>query len=189
MDANIINARQTSLGIVGDNLPFINDIIDIVNATEDTKNIPWGTGSICTNSPSNPYWDTEFKYYQRFIEDSRILDQFGVFTEENTINPVTAFKSSQLQKTPVDHSPAGTIARLTGLTKYDAEGLLAVHQYQTFLAHYNPTTSAPLHTTSSLSFIFQQNSAQPSIIPQISYLVNKNPSISLSKVKLQGVSA
>lgn len=72
-DANILNALQTDFGIVGNNLPVVNDIVDVVNAAEDVANEGWATGSTCMNSKDNPRWDTEFKYYQRYIEDMRIL--------------------------------------------------------------------------------------------------------------------
>ena len=72
-DANILNALQTDFGIVGNNLPIVNDIVDVVNAAEDVANEGWATGSVCMNSDDNPRWDSEFKYYQRYIEDMRIL--------------------------------------------------------------------------------------------------------------------
>ena len=70
---NILNALQTDFGIVGNNLPIVNDIVDVVNAAEDVANEGWATGSVCMNSDDNPRWDSEFKYYQRYIEDMRIL--------------------------------------------------------------------------------------------------------------------
>lgn len=136
IDANIHNAMQHSLGVVGDNLPILNDIIDIVNATEDIKNLPWATGAICVNSPQNPKWE-EFKYYQRYIEDHRLLDQLGAHQDQK--NPVLAFKDHYQSTHPLDTSPSGTLARITGLTKFDTEGLLAIQEYQNTLRRYQST--------------------------------------------------
>lgn len=87
-DANILNALQTDYGIVVNNIPYINDFLDIVNAAEDVANEPWATGSICMNSDDNPRWDSEFKYYQRYIEDMRILDSMEdeVGNNEKTVS-------------------------------------------------------------------------------------------------------
>ena len=171
IDANIENALQHSLGVIGDNLPFLNDIVDIANAAENLANKPWTTGQICANSTKNPVWDSEFKYYQRYIEDNRILDQLGTFNSENgNTNPVLGLKYLHEQKHPIDHSSAGTIARLTGLTKFDAEGFLAIRDYKQYLASYHPEKS---------NFL-----AQPSIISHFMNFVNKatNHTTTLSKI-------
>lgn len=139
IDANIQNSLQHSLGVIGDNLPVLNDIVDIVNAAEDLENLPWATGAICVNSAKNPRWNSEFKYYQRYIEDNRILEQFGAYQESK--NPVIAFKETHELAHPTDHSPAGTLARLTGFTKYDAENIIALYQYSQDLQLYHPTTA------------------------------------------------
>lgn len=72
-DANILNALQTDAGIVLNNVPVLNDIIDVVNAYEDATNQGWATGTNCEMSPKNPRWDSEFKYYQRYVQDMRYL--------------------------------------------------------------------------------------------------------------------
>lgn len=163
IDANIENARQHSLGIVGDNLPILNDIVDIANAAENIANKPWTTGQICANSSKNPVWDSEFKYYQRYIEDSRIFDQFGAFdSSEGQTNPVLGLKLNHEVKYPLDNSPSGTLARITGLTKFDAEGLLAIRDYNNYLASYHPE---------KVKFL-----AQPSIISHFSFFVNSKTS-------------
>ena len=94
-DANILNALQTDYGIVVNNIPYINDFLDIVNAAEDIENEPWATGSNCMNSSSNPRWDSEFKYYQRYIEDMRILDSME---DEAGNNEKTVSTSEKIDK-------------------------------------------------------------------------------------------
>ncbi len=137
-DANILNALQTDFGIVGNNLPFVNDILNVINAAEDVRNEPWATGSICENSSSNSRWDSEFKYYQRYIEDMRILG--GMEDETGGSNPVLAYESRYEQTHPIDNSFEGTLARISGQTKDDIAFLLEYTRYSTELAKYDPST-------------------------------------------------
>ena len=135
-DANILNALQTDGGIILNNTIFINDIIDIINAAEDIGNKKWATGENCLNSSSNPRWENEFKYYQRYIEDMRILNTM----DEDAKNPVLAYLEAYDEKHPVDNSFEGTLARISGLTKYDVAFLLEMTEYSTWLAQYDPST-------------------------------------------------
>ena len=83
-DANILNALQTDAGIVLNNVPVLNDIIDVVNAYEDTTNQGWATGANCEMSASNPRWDSEFKYYQRYVQDMRYLAGMEGYNESSS---------------------------------------------------------------------------------------------------------
>ena len=138
-DANILNALQTDLGIVANNMPIVNDIVDIVNAAEDTANQKWATGANCFNSSSNPRWDSEFKYYQRYIQDMRILYSMDD-PEEKEENPVVAYQKRYDEANPIDTSFEGTLARISGMTKDDVAFLLEYVDYSQQLANYNPAT-------------------------------------------------
>lgn len=83
-DANILNALQTDAGIVLNNVPVLNDIIDVVNAYEDATNQGWATGKTCEMSADNPRWDSEFKYYQRYIQDMRYLSGMEGYNESSS---------------------------------------------------------------------------------------------------------
>lgn len=133
-DANIANSFESSLGIVGDNLPIIADVIDMVNAAQNAAAGVWATGSVCVNSAENPRWDNEIKYYQRFVEDARLLSD-----ENGTENPVLTFKDAYYAENPLDNSRAGYLARISGLAKSDAEEVLAVMDYLEFISEYDPT--------------------------------------------------
>lgn len=139
VDANISSAFQTSLGTIGDNLPFLNDIVDIVNAVEETAAMVWATGEICVNSESNPHWDSEMKYYAHYVETNRILDQMGNF--KNSQNPVTAYKADYLKKHPLDNSPSGYLARISGIKKSEAESVVAILNYLNFVDTYQPSVA------------------------------------------------
>ncbi len=157
-DANILNALQTDFGIVGNNLPFINDILDIVNAAEDISNEPWATGSICENSSSNSRWDSEFKYYQRYIEDMRILS--GMESDTGGSNPVLAYEEHYESTHQIDTSFEGTLARISGQTKDDIAFILEFARYSDKIAHYDPSTR----------FAFNQENPEP-----IEYHFEENP--------------
>ena len=100
-DANILNALQTDFGIVGNNLPVVNDIVDVINAAEDVANEGWATGSVCMNSADNPRWDSEFKYYQRYIEDMRILSSMD--GSNNTSASASGGLNDDLAQKIVEH--------------------------------------------------------------------------------------
>ncbi len=136
-DANILNSLQSD-NIVLNSMPVVNDFMDVLNAYEDASNLGWATGEVCMNSEDNPRWDSEFKYYQRYVEDMRIL---GTMSNENDSgNPVIAFEKAYDEAHPVDTSFEGTLARISGLTKNDVAFLLEVVDYSNKLAQYDPTT-------------------------------------------------
>ncbi|MBQ9029375.1 hypothetical protein IJ114_01230 [Candidatus Saccharibacteria bacterium] len=138
-DASIAASFETSLGPL-DALPYLGDGITIINAIE-TLNPEvelWATGRICNNTSDNPYWESEMKYYQRYLEDNRILSQFGVFKDEEAEDPVLAYKEQYEAAHPADNSREGILARITGSPKEDIETMLAVVDYYNFLSTYHP---------------------------------------------------
>lgn len=136
LDANIMNTLQTDFGTIGNSAFLINDAVDIINAAEDIANRGWGTGENCRMSSSNPRWNTEFKYYQRYIEDMRILNGM----DDESENPVIAYKNDYAEEHPLDNSYAGTLARITGQTKDDIAFLLEFSKYSNEIAEYDPAT-------------------------------------------------
>ena len=132
LDAQIMNAIQTSLGTIGDNAYISEDIMDIVNAAEDVKNRAWGTGEICKMSHDNPRWDNEFRYYQAFVDDMRINS--SITNEKNT---VSIYREKHDAEHPLDTSYEGTLARITGYSKDDIAYLLEVVRYASEVANYD----------------------------------------------------
>lgn len=134
-DANIISTCQTDFRAL-EYLPLIEDVVDIVNAIEEAKCKEYATGEYFFNSSSNPHWDEEVKYFQKWYEDVRIRDQLGEYAEQQ--NPVTAYLNSWDQAHPADTSEAGILSAISGLPKEDTETILALIEYQDFLANYHP---------------------------------------------------
>lgn len=142
-DSNIANAFQTSLGFA-DNIPILNDVIDLVNAVEemDPETEGWARGSFCVmNESTNPHFE-ELLYAQHFTEDQRIATQMELEEtrkEDGSIkNPTLAYKEAWYKVNPIDTSTSGLLARYTGTTKDDAEDFLALIEYYNYLANYEP---------------------------------------------------
>ena len=143
-DANILNELNTSSAL-GDEgsavlgaIPIVGDILDLLDAGSNAANLDWATGAKCiNNSQTNPDWDSEMKYYQRYVEDQRILTQLGAYDGET--DPVTAYVEKREAELPylTDNTPAGYLARISGITKDDAETVLALAEYYTFIAEYD----------------------------------------------------
>lgn len=154
-DANILNSLQTDGGIILNSLPILNDVLDIVNAAEDVANQDWATGAVCVNSSNNSRWDSEFKYFQRYVEDTRILDQMGAY--EDSKSPILAYQEKYYAENPLDNSREGYLARITGMTTEDVAFLFEFADYYNFLAEYDPSNlypvvSSPAQEEAILSF-------------------------------------
>ena len=134
LDANIMNSLQTDFGTIGNNLYIVEDVVDIINAAEDAVNRPWGTGEYCTMDDSNPRWNSEFRYYQRYVEDMRIMN--GMTAEQDST--VVSYQKDYAKKHPLDESFTGMLARLSGYTKDDIAFLLEFTRYSNEIANYHP---------------------------------------------------
>ena len=123
------------------------------------------------------------KYYQRYIEDQRILEQMGAYEEGK--NPVTAYEEQYDKENPLDTSPAGIIAHYTGMTKESAETLIAIIDYSDFLNDYDAGTriamnNEPTPTGNEIAETLredlapdfdQQNSYEQPLIAQHQYII------------------
>ena len=58
---------------------------------------------------------------------------------EGSKNPVTAAKEDFEELFPIDNSEAGYLSRIAGITKDDAEVILAIANYYDFIANYDAT--------------------------------------------------
>lgn len=136
VDANILGALEKG-NLVLNSIPIVGDIIDIFNTTKTPDYLPWATGEKCVNTVSNSDWGT-FKYYQRYIEDQRILDWAGAYGDGQS--PVLEYVAQYEQEHPLDNSPAGYLARISGITKDDAETVIALVEYYNYIDSYDPST-------------------------------------------------
>ena len=172
LDANIANAFQVSLGFA-DNIPILNDVIDLVNAVEDMspETEGWALGSYCVMSESNPYYE-DLIYLQHFAETARIGTQMELEEyrgEDGSIkDPILGYKNSYYELNPIDTSEAGLLARYTGKTKKEAEEFIAFIDYMNYLAENTPPEEEEVDE--KISFKNSDfNNIVAYLIPEISY--------------------
>ncbi len=136
-DANILSELEIG-NTISSSIPIWNDIEDLANAATTAENMAWATDAKFVASDDNPDWKTTYRYYQRYIEDERILKQMGAY--ENSQSPIEAYIEKYRTEHPLDNSPAGVISRIAGITKDDAETVIAIAEYYQFLDNYDPET-------------------------------------------------
>lgn len=183
-EVNILSQFEVGNTILN-SIPILSDILNSINGIKglDDGVQGWVNGKNCSNSTENPYWDSEMKYYQRYIEDQRIFEQMGAYEEGK--NPVTAYEEQYDKENPLDTSPAGIIAHYTGMTKESAETLIAIIDYSDFLNDYDASTriamnNEPTPTGNKIAETFredltpdfnQQNSYEQPLIAQHQYII------------------
>lgn len=148
--ATILNQRIATLGVadasaanilvqqpstIVANIPLVGDVAQLISSIGQAENMPWISGSAGVNSADNPLWD-EVKYYQRYIEDQRLLEVAGV-TQKSS---VTALLEEYYEQNPLDNSEQGIIARYSGLTKNQVIAVEDAIDVITYIANYDPTT-------------------------------------------------
>ena len=120
-------------------IPIAGALYDAAQGTSELMNFNWNTGKACIQDESyNEDW-AKNKYYQRYIEDQTLMEAAGIIDKSN----VTAFVEDYYAENPLDNSPAGVIARYSGMSKEQSENVLALLEYLVFLGQYDPTDSYP----------------------------------------------
>jgi len=155
-DQNTLNELQgpTNSGFLSV-VSGIGELTDAVNALKDMNpdHLEWATGQKCVNTntgvtaadssdyKNNDFWSTKGKYYQRYIEDQRILEQMGAY--EGSKNPVTAYEEAYekqyLENHPEANTYIGYLSRISGLTPENTETMLAFVYYYNYIDQYDPT--------------------------------------------------
>lgn len=143
VDQNILGAFITNNTLLN-SLPLFGDLMNIINAGEtlNEDHLKWATGQICMSTADNSeFWNSKGKYYQRYMEDQRILTQMGAY--EDSQNPVLGVQEryeENYQKThPEANTYIGYLSRISGLTPENTETVLAFATYYTFVDQYDPT--------------------------------------------------
>lgn len=152
VDQNILGAEETG-NMILNSLPGINDFMGLINAGLNLASLNWATGKNCVNTGANltaantndyqdnSFWESKGKYYQRYIEDQRILEQMGAY--EGSKNPVTAYTEEYEKQYEATHPEANTyigyLSRISGLTVENTETVLAFITYYHFVDQYDPT--------------------------------------------------
>lgn len=141
------NSDNATVNTVGGSLtsaiPVVGDLLDVASNTNQLLNTGWITGQSCVASDDTLEADgqvlgvswSENKYYQRFLEDQRLLESINPEYE----SPVTAFLDEYYKENPIDDSYEGILAQKSGLTKDQVISLLDTIEYWDYIANYNPS--------------------------------------------------
>ena len=150
-DQNIAGAITNNLStgnMVGDSIvgavPVVGDVVGILENTKVIEYYGYVSGEACVvgndgDGAKVPSWE-ETKQYQRFVEDQRLAENMGLVEESS----VTAFLKDYYEKSPLDNSYEGILARRSGLTKDTVIALLETAEEAVFLANYDPTNYYPM---------------------------------------------
>ena len=127
--------------------------------------------------------DSEFKYYQRYVEDSRIDA-----TLNGNDNPVIAYENKYEESHPLDNSYSGILARYSGLSKDQVRFALEVVDYSDYLAKYDQKlTTGEYIIFSSIEKFTPKEIFNNSSIENENYIISVLPKTSHPRV--QGVTA
>ena len=128
--SDIINATISATPVIGDTL-------DVLTEESKLENIGWITGESCVaNNEEDGDWKNETKYYQRYVEDQRLLENIS----DNYTSPVTAYIEQYYEENPIDESYEGILAYYSGLTKDEVVATLDAIEYINYVAEYEPET-------------------------------------------------
>ena len=138
-------------------IPIVGDAVDIISNGNQLYNMGWISGESCVidntaattidasiNSELKDKIDDhgrsidweEAKYYQRFIEDQRLLESMD--SEYKSV--VSVFLDEYYEENPLDDSYEGILARASGLSKETIIAMLDYVNYQNYIANYDPET-------------------------------------------------
>ena len=134
-------------------IPLVGDIVDLVDANNiSDEALKFSVGQFCVANPeTNPKWETDFKFYQRYIEDQRWMENAGIISK----SAADIVMDNQLAMQPLDNSYEGILARYSGMTKETVVATLDHIEYLKYIAKYDPTTrSAPInYPASAISYV------------------------------------
>ena len=140
MDGTIAQDFEVSKGneVIGFFTQFF-DSVDFIDSMNKMGNMDWITGKNCVATEEPGFWQDKGKYFQRFLEDQRLMEDLG-FTDKSSLTDLV----ERLEvKNPVDNSYEAQLARMSGLTKDQVTDTLALLDEYTFLANYDPTDLGP----------------------------------------------
>lgn len=150
-DANIANACEHRLTSV----PILTDIVAMVESINSDYCKSVADGSRYINSPDNPYWEETEKYHQLWALTARVKENLGFYSASD--NPVAVYRANYEKTHPLDNSRSGYLARISGLTKEEAEIALDYIDYYQALANYRPETAYNFVSTPKASYNFAKD--------------------------------
>lgn len=127
------------LNNVGNAMDEVGDIQDFVEAALQEENEGWISGRWCLQTEENERWDSEIKYYQRYVQDQRLMTSMGIVDKSSV---ETSLEEDE-KLNPIDNSYEGIIARYSGYTKDQVIAVLDILDYYNYIAEYDPSGLGP----------------------------------------------
>ena len=161
-DANIANACEHRLT----NVPILTDVVAMVESISSDYCKSVADGSRYINSEDNPYWEETEKYHQLWALTARVKENLGFYSADD--NPVAVYRAHYEAEHPLDNSRSGYLARISGLTKEEAEIALDFIDYYQELANYHPEKAYSFAAQKEAHYSFA-NDDKPH------YIINSTP--------------
>lgn len=125
-------AHGNALTAVGDFFSNLFDMYDVCSGVDGIEEA--ATGELWTNSSANSNKE-KVEQFSAYVSYDMVR---SIMSEE--VSKVALAQERYLEKNPEDDSTAGRLARISGLTKSDAELALEYMNYLDMIARYNPAT-------------------------------------------------
>ena len=126
-------------------VPVVGDALDIVNNANELANTGWIIGQSCVASGNSLVSDegksygtswSDNKYYQRFIEDQRLMETLNPDYE----SPVTAFLKEYDEEHPMGDTYEEVLAYKTGLSVENIVAAVDYIDYWNYINEYDAST-------------------------------------------------
>jgi len=165
-DSNISEAISGSAGVgsgiiksytgaaIG-SIPVVGGVVQTIFNGREAADIGWTTGENCVKE--------KYKYFSRYSEDQRLLESAGLIEQ----SAVTGYLDRYFEKNPLDFTDSGIVARLSGMTKDQAEVALGLLEYNTFLASYHPKEKGPEKLVQYDNYQYEAITVIAEIMPSI----------------------
>ena len=140
-------------------IPFLDDATSALTAAKEIANVGWVGGGNCIDTGSDQ-WENEFKWYQRFTEDSRLMENMGFFDSSSTA--AIEVDQDRAESEVIAYDPEETYDANGNIIARDADGNLVTEENSTqglsavskaMLAYYeeNPIDNSYLGQLSRIS--------------------------------------
>lgn len=130
--AQIVDTGNNLMDVAIENLPGLDDFLDILESEKTIEEKDWIGGQNCVASDKNLQWNKEFKYYQRYLEDQRLYANMGLIKQGAD---ETAMQRYQ-EKHPLKGTQNSVIAKMSGLSDQQIEARIAFAEAITEIVQY-----------------------------------------------------
>lgn len=148
-DQNIANSIYSGGGFLVSNLPVAGGIADMLQSKKIFAKVGYVTGEACVTKNSGTgigeeafTWE-EASYYQRYIEDQRIMENEGIIEKSS----VRVALESYYEEHPIDNSYEGVLAARMGVTKEYLAEVMDITEGMLWIAQYDPSDMYPYKVT------------------------------------------